>query len=59
MSPLAKGTKLKDNTKDYMIRTRIDNEMLEKLDYVAEKQNISRSDVVRNGIETEYEKAKE
>lgn len=53
------GQKIKDNPKDFMLRTRIDNETLEKLDYSAEKFGISRSEVVRNGIESEYQKAKE
>lgn len=58
MSPL-KGQKIKDNPKDFMLRARLDNETLEKLDYSAEKFGISRSEVVRNGIEDEYKKAKE
>lgn len=59
MSPIKKGTKLTENPKDFMLRTRIDSETLEKLDYSAKKFGISRSDVVRNGIENEYQKAKE
>lgn len=58
VSPLKKGAKLTDNPKDFMLRTRLDNETLEKLDYSAEKFGISRSEVVRNGIEDEYQKAK-
>lgn len=57
MSP-KKGQKIKDSTKDFMLRTRLDNETLEKLDYSAKKFGISRSEVVRNGIENEYQKAK-
>lgn len=57
MSPKM-GQKIKDNTKDFMLRTRLDNETLEKLDYSAEKFGISRSEVVRNGIESEYKRAK-
>lgn len=58
MSPL-KGQKIKDNSKDFMLRARIDNETLEKLDYSAEVFNVSRSEIVRRGIENEYQKAKE
>lgn len=50
------GQKIKDNTKDFMLRTRIDDETLKKLDYVSEKNGISRSEVVRRGIENEYHK---
>lgn len=58
MSPKM-GQKIKDNTKDFMLRTRLDNETLKKLDYTTKKFGISRSEVVRNGIEDEYRKAKE
>lgn len=56
MSPKT-GQKIKDNTKDFMLRTRLDNEVLEKLDYSAKKLDVSRSEVVRRGIEDEYQKA--
>lgn len=52
------GQKIKDNTKDFMLRTRLDEETLEKLNYSAEKFEISKSEVVRRGIEDEYQKAK-
>lgn len=52
------GQKLKDNPKDFMLRARLDEKTLEKLVYSAEKFGISRSEVVRNGIEEEYQKAK-
>lgn len=51
------GQKIKDNPKDFMLRTRLDNETLEKLDYSAQKLNVSRSEIVRRGIEDEYRKA--
>lgn len=57
MSPKT-GQKIKDNTKDFMFRTRLDDEILKKLDYSAEKFNVSRSEIVRRGIEDEYQKAK-
>ena len=57
MSPKT-GQKIKDNTKDFMLRTRLDDETLKKLDYSAEKFNASRSEIVRRGIEDEYQKAK-
>ena len=41
-----------------MLRTRLDGETLEKLDYSAEKFKVSRSEIVRKGIEDEYQKAK-
>lgn len=53
------GQKIKDNPKDFMLRTRLDEETLSKLDYSAEKFKVSRSEIVRRGIEDEYQKAKE
>ncbi len=54
MSPI-KGQKIKDNPKDFMLRTRIDKETLEKLDYLVEKEKSDRSKVIRKGIEIQYE----
>lgn len=47
-----------DNPKDFMLRVRLDDESLEKLNYLSKKQNISKSDVVRNGINIQYENEK-
>ena len=57
MSPKM-GQKLTDKPKDFMLRTRLDKETLDKLDYTVEKTGLSRSEVVRKGIESEYKKAK-
>lgn len=57
MSPKM-GQKIKDNPKDFMLRVRIGEETLERLDYSAEKFDVSRSEIVRRGIEDEYQKAK-
>lgn len=57
MSPKL-GQKIKDNPKDIMIRTRIDKETMEKLEFAAGRFGISKAEVVRNGIESEYQKAK-
>lgn len=53
-----KGTKLTDNPKDYMLRVRMDKETVEKLDKICEVESASRSEVVRNGIEEQYQKLK-
>ena len=55
MSPLKKGSKLTENPKDIMLRTRIDQETAEKLEIVAEKLNITKSAVVRKGILEQFE----
>ena len=58
MSAMKKGTKLTDNPKDYMLRVRMDKETVEKLDKICEVESASRSVVVRNGIEEQYQKLK-
>lgn len=58
MSAMKKGTKLTDNPKDFMLRVRLDNETVQKLDTVCKQQNVSRSEAVRNGIVIQYEQAK-
>lgn len=47
-----------DSLKDYMLRARLDKETVEKLDYLAESFKISRSEVVRRGIEEQYQEIK-
>lgn len=54
MSGLKKGMKLTDNPKDYMLRVRIDEKTLEKLDKCCEVQGKNRSEIVRKGIEQQY-----
>lgn len=55
---IKKGTKLTDNPKDYMLRVRMDNDTVKKLDTVCEKKKKSRSEVVRTAIEEMYQKEK-
>lgn len=56
VSPLQKGQKLTDNPKGTLIHFRADKETVEKLEYTAKKMNISKSDVIRNGIDEQYQK---
>ncbi len=58
MVALKKGTKLTDNPKNYMLRVRMDEQTLEKLDKCCEVENLSRSEVVRNGISELYKRVK-
>lgn len=57
MSPKA-GQKIKDNPKEIMLRTRIDRETYNKLQETADILKVNKSEVVRSGIESEYQKAK-
>lgn len=52
-----KGTKLTDNPKNKMIRVRMDEGTTEKLDYLSETQKTSKSEVIRKGIEIQYEQS--
>lgn len=54
-----KGTKLTDNPKVNTLKFRYDDTVAKKLEYVSNKLNISKSEVVRKGIEIQYEKEKE
>ncbi len=58
MSAMKKGTKLTDKPKDFMLRVRMDEETLSKLDTICQSENKSRSEVVRSGIEEQYQKNK-
>ena len=55
MSPKM-GQKIKDNTKDIMLRTRSDKETYDKLEETAKILNVKKAEVVRRGIENEYQK---
>lgn len=58
MSPLKKGSKLTDNPKDTMLRVRMDKSTVEKLDFVSDALGVTKSEVVRAGINEQYEKLK-
>ena len=58
MSPLQKGSKLTDNPKDTMLRVRLDKDTVNKLNFISEHLKLSKSEVVRNGIDEQYNKLK-
>ena len=58
MSAMKKGTKLTENPKDYMLRVRLDEATVEKLDSICKEEGKNRSEVVRDGIEQKYQKLK-
>lgn len=58
MAAIKKGTKLTDNPKDYMLRVRMDEITVKKLDSICETEHLSRSEVVRKGIDEMYQKTK-
>lgn len=55
MSPRT-GRPKSDNSKGTMLRVRINDETVHKLEVTSKELGISKSEVVRNGIENEYKK---
>ena len=47
-----------DNPKNTMLRIRIDNKTVEKLDMISYKTGKSKSEIVRDGIDEQYNKIK-
>lgn len=44
-----------DGPKDFMLRVRLDREILRKLDECCEAAQLSRSEIVRNGIDLQHQ----
>lgn len=55
---IKKGTVLVENPKNKMIKVRIDDETEKRLNYISEKENKSKSEIIRNGIRIQYERIK-
>lgn len=53
-----KGRPISENPKDYMLRVRMDEQTLQQLDECCEAENLSRSEVVRKGIQEQHSKLK-
>lgn len=54
MSPV-KGQKVKDDPINKLVHFRANKETVEKLDYVSENTGMSKSEVIRNGINQQYD----
>ena len=53
-----KGRPKTDNAKHYTLRLRLDKPTLAKLDECCKVENLSRSEIVRKGIEEQHGKIK-
>jgi hypothetical protein len=53
-----KGRPVSENPKDYMLRVRMGEQTLQQLDECCEAENLSRSEVVRKGIQEQHSKLK-
>ena len=54
----SKGRPKSENPKDFMLRIRVDQPTLKKLDAVCDALKLSRSEVVRKGIDGQYDQIK-
>lgn len=55
---ITKGTKLTDNPKNTTIKVRLDKDTNEKLEFIADKRQLTKSEVIRKGIEIQFEQEK-
>lgn len=53
-----RGRPVVENSKDYMLRVRMNKETIEQLDKCCENGNKSRSEIVRECIEEKYNRIK-
>ena len=53
-----KGTKLTDKPKEKMLRVRVDKQTETELEYLTQKLNLSKSEVIRKGIYEQYKREK-
>lgn len=53
-----KGTKLKDNPKKDFFKLRLDEQTMDKLNKLSEIKNVSKSEIIRNGVEIQYKNVK-
>lgn len=51
---IKKGTKLTDTPKDILYQIRVDEETDRKVKAICKKEGVSRSEVIRQGIELKY-----
>ncbi len=57
MSP-AKGQKVKEDPINKLVHFRANKETIEQLDYISEKTNMNKSEVIRKGIDQQYHELK-
>ena len=53
-----KGRPVSESPKDYMLRVRMDEKTLQQLDECCKVENLSRSEIVRKGIQEQYRRIK-
>lgn len=53
-----KGTKLTDKPKDISYKVRFDKETYEKLEILSQESQMTKADVIRKGIEVQFDQRK-
>lgn len=53
-----KGTKLTDKPKDISYKVRFDKETYEKLEILSQESQTTKADVIRKGIEVQFDQRK-
>ena len=53
-----RGRPVSENPKDFILRVRLDKETLHRLDECCEAEKLSRSEVVRKGLEEQHSRIK-
>lgn len=56
---ISKGTRLTDNPKNQTFKLRLDEKTVEKLEILANEIKSSKAEVIRKGIELQYENLKQ
>lgn len=51
---IKKGTKITDTPKDLLYQIRVDKETDKKVKTICKKENISKSELIRQGIDIKY-----
>ena len=54
-----KGQKIKEDPINKLVHFRINDETNKQLEFVSQKNNVSKSEVIRKGIEIQYKELKE
>ena len=55
---IPKGTKLTNNPKNKTLKIRIDESTSDKLEYLANKKGTSKAEIIRKGIDIQYNEKK-
>ncbi|HFU4222068.1 TPA: ribbon-helix-helix protein, CopG family [Streptococcus suis] len=58
MTATAKRGRPTESKKDYMLRVRLDDETKSKLEEIEKQTSLSKSEIIRNGIDEQFDRLK-